>query len=142
MPLTPRLKRIKARLFEVEFHDPGTWHFKDVNILDGNERLAQEPMVVRKALAHAYICGHLPAIIKPDELIIGNPNQNSVGWGTVMPKYYTKDEGELAARVQAQRGFGLGPSPARLGQDRARRCGQREAGDQRGDSEAVLGRYP
>jgi pyruvate-formate lyase len=100
MPLTPRLKRIKSRLFEVEFHDSGTWHFKDVNILDGNERLAQEPMVVRKALAHAYICEHLPAIIKPDELIIGNPNQNSVGWGTVMPKYYTKDEGEQAARYR------------------------------------------
>lgn len=100
MKLTPRLEKLKDRLFNVEFHDPGVWHFKDVNILDGNEELAKEPLVVRKAKAQEYMCMHLPAKIKPDELIVGNPNQNSVGWGTVMPIYYTEEEGEQAARYQ------------------------------------------
>jgi pyruvate-formate lyase len=100
MQLTPRLKKLQDRLFNIEYHDPGVWHFKDVNIVEGNEELAKEPLVVRKAKAQEYICLHLPAIIKPDELIVGNPNQNSVGWGTVMPIYYTKEEGEQAARYQ------------------------------------------
>ncbi len=98
MEITSRLNQLKDRLFEVEYNDPGIWHFKDVNILDGNEHLVSEPMVIRKAMAQAYMCRHLPAIIKPDELIVGNPNQNSVGWGTVIPKYYTEEEGQQAAR--------------------------------------------
>lgn len=57
-------------------------------------------MVIRKAKAQEYICLHLPTIIKPDELIVGNPNQNGVTWGTVMPIYYTKEEGEQAARYE------------------------------------------
>lgn len=97
MELTNRLKKIKDRLFNIEFHDPGVWHFKDVNIVKGNDELAKEPLVVRKAKAQEYMCLHLPAVIKPDELIVGNPNQNSVGWGTVMPIYYTEEEGEQAA---------------------------------------------
>jgi len=100
MQLTNRLKKLKDRLFNVEFHDPGIWHFKDVNILDNDEELKKEPLIIRKAKAQEYICLHLPAIIKPDELIVGNPNQNSVGWGTVLPIYYTKEEGKQAARYQ------------------------------------------
>lgn len=100
MELTRRLKSIKDRLFNVEFHDPGIWHFKDVNILDNNEELKKEPLVVRKARAQEYMCLHLPAIIKPDEIIVGNPNQNSVGWGTVMPIYYTEEEGVQASRYK------------------------------------------
>ncbi len=98
MILTSRLKKLKKRLFEVEYNDPGIWHFKDVNILDGNKHLVNEPMVIRKAMAQAYMCRYLPAIVKDDEIIVGNPNQNSVGWGTVMPKYYTDKEGEQAAK--------------------------------------------
>ena len=30
--ITPRLEKIKTRLFEKEYHDPGIWYFKDVNI--------------------------------------------------------------------------------------------------------------
>lgn len=100
MELTSRLKKIKDRLFNVEFYDPGVWHFKNVNILEGNEGLKKEPLVVRKAKAQEYMCRHLPAIIKSDELIVGNPNQNSVGWGTVMPIYYTNEEGGHAASYQ------------------------------------------
>ena len=98
MEITPRLKKIQQRLFDIEYHDPGIWHFLDVNILDGNDKLRKEPLVVRKAMAQKYMGEHLPAIIKDDELIVGNPNQNSVGWGTVMPIYYTEDEGEQASR--------------------------------------------
>ncbi len=100
MELTKRLIKLKKRLFEVEFHDKGVWHFLDTNIVEGNEEVAKEPLVVRKAMAQYHIGAHLPAIIKPDELIVGNPNQNSVGWGTIMPIYYTKEEGELGARYQ------------------------------------------
>ncbi len=98
MDLTSRLKKIQKRLFDVEYHDPGTWHFLDVNILDGNSELEKEPLVVRKAMAQKYMGEHLPAIIKDDELICGNPNQNSVGWGTIMPIYYTEEEGFQASR--------------------------------------------
>jgi pyruvate-formate lyase len=100
MELTRRLIKLKDRLFNVEFKDKGTWHFKDTNILDGHDELRSEPLVVRKAMAQEYMGTHLPAIIKADELIVGNPNQNSVGWGTVMPIYYTEEEGAEARKYQ------------------------------------------
>ncbi len=100
MSMSKRMENLKKRLFEVEFHDPGTWHFKDTNILDTWPEITSEPMVVRKGYAQKYMGENLPAIIKPNELIVGNPNQNSVGWGTVMPKYYTAEEGALAASYQ------------------------------------------
>jgi formate C-acetyltransferase len=97
MELTPRLKKLQDRLFNVEYHDPGVWHFQNANIL-ADDTIRNEPLVVRKAKAIEHICLNLPAIIKADELIVGNPNQNSVGWGTVMPIYYTAEEGEEARR--------------------------------------------
>lgn len=100
MTMSKRMEKIKKRLFEVEFHDPGTWHFTDVNILDEWPEIIDEPMVVRKGYAQKYMGERLPAIIKDDELIVGNPNQNSVGWGTVIPIYYTAKEGEQASRYQ------------------------------------------
>lgn len=96
MKLTKRMKKLKNRLFEAEYNDPGAWHFKGVNILDEHPELTEEPLVVRKAHAQYYIGKHLPVTIKADELIVGNPNQNSVAWGTVMPLYFTKEEGEHA----------------------------------------------
>ncbi len=97
MELTARLKKLQDRLFNVEYHDPGVWHFQNTNILT-NDDIRREPMVVRKAKAIEHICLNLPAIVKPDELIVGNPNQNSVGWGTVLPIYYTEEEGSEARR--------------------------------------------
>jgi formate C-acetyltransferase len=97
MELTHRLKKLQDRLFNVEYHDPGVWHFQNANIL-ADDTIRNEPLVVRKAKAIEHICLNLPAIIKADELIVGNPNQNSVGWGTVMPIYYTAEEGEEARR--------------------------------------------
>ncbi len=100
MALSERMRRLKDRLFDVEFHDAGVWHFTNTNMLDEMPWLAGEPLVVRKAYAQKYMGERLPAGIKPDELIAGRGNQNSVGWGTVMPIYYTKEEGREAARHQ------------------------------------------
>lgn len=88
--LSERLQRITKRLFDVEFHDPNTWYFTDVNILDDSNK--DEPIVVRKGLSSKYIGENLPVKIKPDELIVGIPNMNSVGFGMVVPKYATPEE--------------------------------------------------
>lgn len=98
MAMTKRMESLKKRLFEVEFHDPGVWHFQDTNILDVWPEISSKPVVIRKAYAQKYMGEFLPAIIKPDELIVGVPNQNSVGWGSVLPIYYTEEEGLQASR--------------------------------------------
>lgn len=98
--MSARQEKLKTRLFEVEFHDPGQWHFQGVNILDEWPQIRDEPMVVRKGYAQKYIGEFLPVVIKPDELIVGVPNQNSVGWGSVLPIYYTSEEGLQAARYE------------------------------------------
>lgn len=91
MKLTLRLANLKERLFNEEFKDKGTWHFKNVSILT-DEETKREPLVVRKARAIEYIANNLPAYIKRDELIVGNPNQNSVACGVTMPTYATEEE--------------------------------------------------
>lgn len=99
MELSARLKKLQDRLFHVEYQNSGVWYFEDVNILEIPEykHIAKEPMVVRKAYAHRFIGENLPAIIKPDELIVGNPNQNSVAWGSTIPRYFTEEERARAA---------------------------------------------
>jgi formate C-acetyltransferase len=97
MELTPRLKSLQDRLFNVEYHETGFWHFQNTNIIT-DDAIRREPLVVRKARAIRHICLNLPAIIKADELIVGNPNQNSVGWGTVLPVYCTEEESAEARR--------------------------------------------
>ncbi len=98
MQLSNRMKALKKRLFDIEYHNPGVWHFQNTNILDAWPEIKSEPIVVRKGYAQKYIGERLPVKINPDELIVGIPNQNSVGWGSVIPKYYTEDEGIQAAR--------------------------------------------
>ncbi|UZW13627.1 pyruvate-formate lyase [Clostridium pasteurianum] len=88
--LTKRLEKIKERIFTKEFKDPGTWYFDGVNVL--TDENINEPIVVRKGIATRYMGENLPAYIKYDELIVGNPNMNSVGFGTVLPIYATEDE--------------------------------------------------
>jgi len=97
MELTPRLKKLQDRLFNVEYHDPGCGTSR-TRTSSPTTNIRREPLVVRKAKAIEHICLHLPAIVKADELIVGNPNQNSVGWGTVLPIYYTAEEGSEAKR--------------------------------------------
>lgn len=113
MALSKRMQALKDRLFHVEHHDPGVWQFKDTNLIELTPEIAGEPMVVRKAYAQKYMGEHLTAQIKPDELIVGLPNQNSVGWGTVMPIYYTKEEGEEAKRYQLNEASVWGHHPPR-----------------------------
>lgn len=96
--LTMKLQKIKNRIFDVEFKDPGSWYFKDVNIVTDENK--DEPLVVRKGLATKYMGEHLPAYIKPDELIVGNPNMNSVGFGSVLPIYATDEETQKAAEYK------------------------------------------
>jgi len=95
MELTPRLKRIKDRLFDEEFRTVKPWHFKGESILT-DEEIIKEPLVIRKAKAYEYVAKKLPSYIKRDELIVGNPNYNSVGFGTILPNYATKEELEAA----------------------------------------------
>ncbi len=113
MALSKRMQALKDRLFNVEHHDPGVWQFKDTNLIELMPEIVCEPLVVRKAYAQKYMGEHLTAQIKPDELIVGLPNQNSVGWGTVMPIYYTKEEGEEAKRYQLNEASVWGHHPPR-----------------------------
>ncbi len=95
--LTERLKKLKGRLFEVDFNTPKTWHFCETNLFDVHrDGFGREPLVVRKAKAVEYICRNLPAYIRDQELIIGNPSYNSVAWGSVLPVYSTDAELEKA----------------------------------------------
>lgn len=91
MELTPRLKKLKKRLFDVEFHQTKTWYFVNDTILT-SEEIKAEPLVVRKGLMFQYVAKNLPAYIKPDELIVGNPNMCSVAFGSVVPRYATDEE--------------------------------------------------
>ena len=96
--LTERLSRIKARVFDVEFHDPNEWHFEDVSILTAENKA--EPLVVRKGISSRFLGEELPVIIKADELIVGNPNMNSVGFGAIVPKYATPEEEVYGAKFK------------------------------------------
>ncbi len=100
MSASVKIEKLRQRLFDVEYRNPGVWQFQDTNILDLWPEIRDEPMVVRKGYAQKYLGENLSVEIKPDELIIGNPNQNSVGWGSVLPKYFTEAEGEQAARYE------------------------------------------
>lgn len=95
MELTRRLKRIHKRLFDEEFLTKKAWHFDGDTILV-NDEILKEPLVVRKAKAMEYVATNLPAYVKKDELIVGNPNQCSVGFGVVFPIYATEEELEKA----------------------------------------------
>lgn len=107
------MQALKDRLFSVEYHNPGIWQFKDTNILKIMPEIENEPIVVRKAYAQKYMGEHLIAEIKPDELIVGLPNQNSVGWGMVLPIYYTQEEGREAERYQLNETSVWGHHPPR-----------------------------
>lgn len=89
--MTKRLARIKDRLFNQEFITKKKWYFEGESILV-DEEIRKEPLVVRKAKAIEYVAENLPAYIKRDELIVGNPNMCSVGFGAVFPSYATEEE--------------------------------------------------
>jgi len=96
MKLTKRMERLRQRLFDIEFNDAGTYYFEDTDLLEIYPELKGEPLVIRKAYAQLYVAQQLPVSIKEDELVVGNPNQNSVAWGWTIPHYSTKAERERA----------------------------------------------
>lgn len=95
--LSPRLARIKDRLFNVEMVKKKEWWGKGTTVLD-QPGILNEPLIIRKARAIEYVCRYLPAEIKPDELIVGMPNMASVGFGKVFPEYATPKEKADAAK--------------------------------------------
>lgn len=109
--LTKRLDKIRERIFNVEFQEPGNWYFTNTSIL--TEENKNEPLVVRKGLSLQYIGQHLPAYVKPDELIVGNPNMNSVGFGSVLPKYATQEEEKRAKEYKMNEKSVWGHHPPR-----------------------------
>lgn len=94
--LSLRLQRIKERMFNVEMVTKKEWWGKGATILD-QPGILEESLIIRKAKAIEYVCRNLPAVIKPDELIVGMPNMAAVGFGYVFPEYATKEEKEEAA---------------------------------------------
>lgn len=96
--LSERLERLKDRLFDIDFHEPNIYYFQDVNIIDDSNK--DEPLVVRKGISSRYIGANLPVYIREDELIVGNPNMNSVGFGMIVPKYASPEEEEFGKRFK------------------------------------------
>lgn len=99
LKLSPRLERLKNRLYHKDYWQENPWYFADVNILEQNgyEHLSSEPIPIRKAYALQYVAENLPIKIYDDELIVGNPNQNSVEFGMSVPKYLTNQERKFLA---------------------------------------------
>ena len=95
--LSPRLSKIKDRMFNYEMVTKKKWWGHDKTILN-QPGILDEPMVIRKAKAIEYVCKNLPVEIKPDELIVGNPNMAAVGFGYTFPQYVNRHEKEAAAK--------------------------------------------
>lgn len=57
LKLSPRLERLKNRLYQEDYWQENPWYFADVNILeqDGYKELAGEPIPIRKAYAIQYV---------------------------------------------------------------------------------------
>lgn len=85
-----RIERIKNRVFE-EFTQKKEWWGLDATILT-SEEVAAEPLVVRKALATAYVLNNMPIFIRDDELIVGNQLMGAIELGRTFPRYATEEE--------------------------------------------------
>ena len=81
-----RIESLKNRLYDVEFHTKKEWWGQNETILT-SEEIKQESIVIRKALGKEYVMRNMRIEIKPDELIVGIANMNSVGFGRVFPDY-------------------------------------------------------
>ncbi|MFR1716784.1 MAG: pyruvate formate lyase family protein, partial [Butyricicoccus sp.] len=68
-----RIERIKSRLFQKDYYTKIEWWGENETILTSDE-IRAEPLVVRKALAIEHLLRHMPAELKPDELIVGKIN--------------------------------------------------------------------
>lgn len=88
-----RIERIKSRLFQKDYYTKIEWWGENETILTSDE-IRAEPLVVRKALAIEHLLRHMPAELKPDELIVGKINMLSVGYGREFPQYALPEEKE------------------------------------------------
>lgn len=92
-----RMKKIKERLFTKDYYTKIEWWGKDETILTSDE-IKAEPLVIRKALAIEHLLRHMPAELKPDELIVGKINMLSVGYGREFPQYALPEEKEAGLK--------------------------------------------
>jgi len=90
-----RIERIKKRLFEVEFYTKKEWWGANETILTDDE-IKKESVMIRKAVATAYVCKNMPIEIKPDELVVGIAAMASIGFGKEFPDYALPEEKEDA----------------------------------------------
>ncbi len=93
-----RREKLKKRLFEKEYYTKKEFWGEGSTILTSEEIIA-EPLVVRKAMATAYMLENMPAAIKPDELIVGIANMSSCGMGRVFTQYATDEEKAAAYKM-------------------------------------------
>lgn len=106
-----RIESIKTRLYDVEFQTKKEWWGHEETILT-SEEIKQESIVIRKALGKEYVMRNMRVEIKPDELIVGIANMNSVGFGRVFPDYALPSEKEAAAQVYTTTASVQGHHPA------------------------------
>ncbi len=97
MPSISRLQKLKHRLFK-EFYEKKEWWGDDLTILD-QPGVADQSLIVRKALAIQKVCREMPLELKDGELIIGIPTMSSVGFGHTFPQYETEEEAADAAKI-------------------------------------------
>ncbi|MCH1981461.1 pyruvate-formate lyase [Ruminococcus sp. OA3] len=91
-----RIEKIKKRLFEVEYYTKKEWWGSDKTILT-NDDIKKESVMIRKAVATAYVCENMPVEVKPDELIVGIAAMASIGFGKEFPDYALPEEKEKAS---------------------------------------------
>ena len=85
-----RLQIMKERLLK-EFFVKKEWWGDDLTI-SAEDRIAEKPISLRKAIAFEKVCKEMPIEIKSHELIVGIATMSSVGFGHTFPRYETDEE--------------------------------------------------
>lgn len=78
------------------------WPNEYMTILDSPE-IEQEPLIVRKAIAFKKFLSEMPIKIHPNELIVGQTAQGTIGMGLAFIDYATEEEKQRAA----EKGLGI-----------------------------------
>lgn len=85
-----RIDVFKKQIFD-EFFIKKEWWGDDLTIFD-NEKVRNDPLIKRKAIAFKKVCQEMPIEIKKNELIVGIATMSSVGFGHTFPRYETEEE--------------------------------------------------
>lgn len=88
--MSQRIEKIKNRIFK-EFTEKKEWWGLNTTILT-NKEIAAEPLVVRKAMATAFVLNNMPIFIRDDELVVGNQVMGAIELGRTFPRYATDEE--------------------------------------------------